>query len=93
MIKAILLIFDPMATWNRIVLARRGMVFILLVHLLPLLLIASACEGYGLIHWGKQRGEMQEVARLKPFSRGEAVLFETGQFLLSLIVVFVGANM
>jgi hypothetical protein len=93
MLKAILVIFDPTGTWNKIALARRGMAFILLVHLLPLLLIASACEGYGLIRWGKWRGEAQEVARLKPFARGEAVLFETGQVLLSLVVVFVGANM
>jgi hypothetical protein len=69
------------------------MVFILLVHLLPLLLITSACEGYGLIRWGKQRGEVQEVSRLKPFTRGEAVIFETGQLVLSLVVVFVGASM
>jgi hypothetical protein len=93
MLNAILVIFDPLATWNRIALAKRGLVFILLVHLLPLLLITSACEGYGLINWGKPQGEMQEVARLKSFAPGEAVLFETGQLLLSLVVVFVGANM
>jgi hypothetical protein len=93
MLKAILVIFDPTGTWNKIALARRGMAFILVVHLLPLLLITSACEGYGLIHWGKERGETQEVARLKLFTRGEAVIFETGQVLLSLVVVFVGASM
>jgi hypothetical protein len=93
MLKAIFLILEPVATWNKIFLARRGMVFILLAHLFPLLLITSACEGYGLVRWGKYRGEIQEVARLKPFTRGEAVIFETGQFLLSLVVVFVGANM
>jgi Yip1 domain len=93
MLKAILLILEPTATWDKIMLARRGMVFILLVHVFPLLLITSACEGYGLIHWGKPRGQVQEVARVTPFSRGEALLFETGQFLLSLVVVFAGAKM
>jgi hypothetical protein len=93
MLKAILLIFEPMATWDKILLARRGMVFILLFHLLPLLLLTSACEGYGLIHWGKYRGQMQEVAQLRPFTRGEAVLFEASYLFLSLVVVFAGAKM
>lgn len=93
MLKAILLVLEPMATWNKIMLARRGMVFILLLHLLPLLLVTSTCEGYGLIRWGKERGQVQEFARRKQFARGEAVLFEAGQFLLSLVVVFAGANM
>jgi len=93
MLKAILLIFEPAATWEKIFLARRGIAFIVVCHLLPLLLVTSVCEGYGLVHWGKQRGQMQEIAHVKPFSRGEAVLFETGQFLLSLVVVFVGTNM
>jgi hypothetical protein len=92
MLKAILLIFEPIATWNRISAARRSVGFILLVHLIPLLLITSVCEGAGLIHWGKPRGQVQEVARLQPFSRGETVLLETGQFLLSLLIVFACAH-
>ena len=93
MLRAILLILEPMAAWERIFLARRGMAFILVVHLLPLLLLTSAGEAYGLMRWGKQRGQVQEIAHLKPFTRGEAVLFETGQLILSLVVVFAGANM
>lgn len=93
MLKAILLILEPVATWEKIFLARRGMAFIIVIHLLPLLLLTSVCEGYGLIHWGKQRGPVQEIAHIKPFTRGETVLFETGQLLLSLVVVFLGANM
>jgi hypothetical protein len=93
MLKAILLILEPMATWNKILVARRGMVFILLLHLIPLLLITSFCEGYGLVHWGKYRGQVQEVAALKTFPPGEAILFEAAQFLLSLVVVFGGAKM
>jgi len=93
MLKAILLIFEPVATWERIHAARRGMAFILVFHLLPLLLVTSFVEGYGLVQWGEYRGQMQEVAQLKPFKRGEAVLFEASQFILSLVVVFVGAKM
>jgi uncharacterized membrane protein YecN with MAPEG domain len=90
MIKALLLIFDPIATWDGIVRARRGMVSILVVYLLPMLLLVSACDAYGLIHWGKWQGE---VLHLKKFSVGEAVVVETAQLLLSLAVVFAGAKM
>ena len=93
MFKALLLILEPTATWEKIFLARRGMVFILVVYLLPLLLITSAGEAYGLVHWGKPRGEMAEVEKVKPFSRGETVIFESAQFLLSLVVVFAGTKM
>ena len=93
MFKALLLIFDPTATWEKIFLARRGMVFILALYLVPLLLITSAGEAYGLIHWGKQRGEVPELAHVKPFPRGETVIFESAQFLLSLVVVLAGAKM
>ena len=93
MLKALLLVLEPVTTWNKIFLARRGFAFILLLHLIPLLLVTSVCEGYGLVRWGKQRGQMQEVSHLKPFTRGEAVLFESAQFLLSLVLVFAGAHM
>jgi hypothetical protein len=90
MIKALLLIFDPMATWDGIVRARRSLAFVLVVYLFPLLLLASAAEGYGLVHWGKWQGE---VGRIKVFSIRETVIVEAMQFLLALVVVFLGANM
>ena len=90
MIKALLLIFEPIATWEGILRARRSMGFILVIYVLPLLLITSAAEGYGLVHWGKWQGE---VGRLKNFSLGEAVVVEVAQFVLSLGVVFFGANL
>jgi hypothetical protein len=90
MIKALLLIFDPFATWERIALARRSLAFVLVAYLLPLILLASVAEGYGLVHWGKWQGE---VGRIKLFPLREAVIVEAIQFLLALVVVFVGANM
>ena len=89
MIKALLLIFEPVATWEGIHRASRSMVSILAVYLLPLLLLVAVCEGYGLVHWGKWQGE---ILRLKKFSVGEAAVVEIGQFLLSLIVIFTGAS-
>jgi hypothetical protein len=89
MIKALLLIFEPVATWEGIHRASRSMVSILAVYLLPLLLLVAVCEGYGLVHWGKWQGE---ILRLKKFSVREAAVVETGQFLLSLIVIFTSAS-
>jgi len=89
MIKALLLIFDPVATWEGIVRARRSLAFILILFLLPLILLTSAAEGYGLVRWGKRQGE---VSRLKTFSLGEAVIVEAAQVLVSLVVVFFGAK-
>jgi hypothetical protein len=90
MIKALLLIFEPIATWEGIVRARRSLGFILAVYLLPLLLITSAVEGYGLVHWGKWQGD---VSRVKTFSPGEALVVEVAQILLSFLVVFCGAKL
>ena len=90
MIKALLLIFDPAGTWEGIFRARRSLVFVLVVYLFPLLLLASAAEGYGLVHWGKSQGE---ITRIKQFPIREAIVIETAQFLLALVVIFVGANM
>jgi hypothetical protein len=90
MIKALLLIFDPIKTWDRIARARRELVFVLGLYLAPLLLLVSAVEGYGLVHWGKWQGE---IGRIKNFPVREAVIVEALQFLLALVVVFVGANM
>ena len=90
MIKALLLIFDPTSTWDGIVRTRRSLLFVLAVYLLPMILLASAAEGYGLVHWGKWQGV---VGRLKQFPPREAVVVEAAQFLLGLGAVFVGANM
>jgi hypothetical protein len=90
MIKALLLIFDPIATWEGIFRARRTMTFIVLIYLLPLLLLVAVGEGYGLVHWGRWQ---VELSRLKKFPVQEVVIIETGQLLLSLLVVFLGAKL
>ena len=90
MIKALLLIFRPMATWDGIFHARRSLVFVLLAYLMPLLLLVGLGEGYGLVHWGKWQGQF---GHHRMFPLREAVVVEAAQFLLSLVVVFVGASM
>lgn len=89
MIKALLLILEPAATWDRIAQARRSLVFILVVYLVPLLVLTSAAEAYGLIHWGRQRA----VGPRHYFPVTEVAVFEAAQFVLSLAVVFLGARL
>lgn len=88
MIEAVLLVFDASGTWGRIVRAERRLMSILLKSLLPLLVVTCAIEGYGLVHWGKHHGMM---TRPRIYSLNEAVVFESGQVLTSVLVVFAAA--
>ena len=89
MIKALLLIFDTVATWERIAQAQRRVGFIFVFFLLPLLGFTSAVEGFGLWRWGKPRGE---VSWMKRFSVSEAAVFEVAQVVLWLLIIFVSAK-
>src|SRR5262245_57164371 len=89
MIKALLLIFEPAAAWDRIYRARRSLAFIFVIYLLPMLLLTAFAEGYGLQRWGRSR----EIGPARVYTRGEAIIFETGQTLLYILVVFIGAKL
>jgi hypothetical protein len=90
MVKALLLIFNPVNTWEGIVAAQRGIRFILLRFLLPLLLLSSVAELAGLIRWGKPQGEFGRLQTL-PW---EVVLnYGVVQLALSFAVLLVGAQM
>jgi hypothetical protein len=90
MIKALLLVFDTVATWERIARTQpRRVGFILAFFLLPLLGFTSAVEGYGLVHWGRYRGE---VPRMRSFSVSEVAVFEGAQIVLWLLIVFMSAK-
>src|ERR1043166_1602938 len=90
MIKALLLIFDPAATWEGIMRTRRSLVFILFVYLVPFLAFVFTVEGYGLVHVGKTRGL---GSRAHFFTTNEAVIIEATQFLVSIGLVFLGAKL
>jgi hypothetical protein len=89
MIKALLLIFEPVAAWERISRAQRGVAFIFLTYLLPMLLLTAVVEGYGLRHWGKGR----EIGPRRMYTTGEVIIFEVAQTLLYIIVVTVGSKL
>jgi hypothetical protein len=90
MLNALLLIFAPARTWERIVDAGRGIFYILLTYLLPMMLLTSFGEGYGLVHWGKWQGELSHIRKL---SQGEAIVFEAGQFLATILIIVINAGL
>src|SRR5437867_1126125 len=83
-----LLVFAPAWSWERTFRAQRGLLFMLILFLLPLLVLSSLGETYRLVCYGMLQGEL---AHRKAFLLGEAVVFETAQLLLSLLAVFAGA--
>lgn len=89
MITAILLIFDPGNTWDRIVKARRRFGFVLGLYLVPLLVLTAAGEAYGLYHYGKE----QQAGRGPAITETFAEVFGAVQFVAGLAVVFAGAVM
>lgn len=89
MIKALLLLIRPVQTWDGIDRSARSIAYVLLLHLLPLIVLTSVAEGYGLMHWGKKhRGEMTFI---KHYTLNEVVIIEIIQSLLLLGMTFLGA--
>lgn len=90
MIKVLLLIFDPVATWGKIDRAQRSVVFILFLYLLPLLVFTLGGEAYGISQWGKQQGMIGQPTKIP---EGTVIAYEVAQLALSLLVVFVSAKL
>lgn len=89
MIKALLLIFRPVQTWGGIDAAKRSIAFILCLYLLPLLLITSIAEGYGLMTWGKLHKGETSLVRTYEFK--QVLVIEIVQSVALLGMVFLGA--
>ena len=88
MIKVFFLIFEPSVAWEKIAQARRGYFFITMIHLLPLILVGTALEAWGLSKSGKWQPHLQFY---KLFSTQEIINFELIQFVLLFAVVMVSA--
>lgn len=89
MIKALLLIFRPAQTWAAIDSANRTINYVLLIHLLPLIILTSAIEGYGLMKWG--RTHQGETTYVKHYELKEVIALESIQTLVYLGLAFLGA--
>jgi hypothetical protein len=83
-IRALFLIFNPLATWDRILQAQRSPGFLLVRYLLPMMLITTVAEGYGLVTWGKPQAVMHRILK---FTVGETVVFELTRMLMMLLIV------
>ncbi len=88
MIKVFFLIFEPAVAWEKIAQAQRSFAFILGTNLLPLLLLVTAVEGWGLENYGKWQPTFQ---KFRAFTPREVFSFEAVQFVLFLLAVFVSA--
>src|SRR6478736_745802 len=89
MIKAILLVLRPVPSWNNISVANRSIVYILCLHLLPLIALTSFAEGYALVHWGKTHNIGSKY--VKTYSPAEATAIEAGSSLVYVGLVFLAA--
>lgn len=88
MTRMFLFIFQPVAQWDAVVQAKRGLGFILGVHLLPMMLMASFAEGAGMAGGRKWHAGIHGV---KYFTVGEAVVWEMMQLMLMLVVIAICA--
>lgn len=89
MIKALFLIFEPVAAWERVAQARRSFGFLFALYLLPMVLTLAALEGFSLMEWGRRQHISGQV---KIFTAGEMLVYEIVQSLLTLAMVFICAQ-
>jgi hypothetical protein len=89
MIKALLLIFQTGAAWDRVVKARRNLGSLLVLYLFPMMLMVAVAEGFGLVEWGVPQAGL--FHHIKKFTVGQVVIYETAQSLLTLLVIVVCA--
>jgi hypothetical protein len=87
-IRAIFLVFNPAASWDRIVESQRSPWFLLVRHLVPMMLIAAFAESFGMMHWGKPQAA---IHRLQKYTIGETMIYEIARFLLMLMIVVICA--
>lgn len=90
MIKAVLILFEPVETWDRIAQAGRSVGAVLVTYVLPLLLLIGTAEALAMMHWGDWRGD---VLTLKKYTLPEAVGFQLMQLTVQLATLFLGAKL
>ncbi len=81
MIKALLLIFEPVSGWNGVVERNRGTAFIFVLYVLPMLALCTAAQLAGLLHFGHTSDYSGTVV---PVARNLLRYYGAGEFVLSL---------
>jgi hypothetical protein len=88
MIKALFLIFEPVAAWDKVARAQRKIFSILAFYLLPMMLIVALVEGFGLVEVGRERPPFGEV---RTYTVQQAIELEGSQMILMALVVILSA--
>jgi hypothetical protein len=89
MIRALFLIFQTGAAWERVVKARRNLGSLLVLYLFPMMLLVAVVDGFGLVEWGEPQAGI--FHRIHKSTVGEAVIFEAAHSLLTLLAIVVCA--
>jgi hypothetical protein len=89
MIRALFLIFQTSAAWERVVKARRNLGPLLVLYLLPMMLLVAVVNGFGLVKWGEPQAGLFDY--IHKSTVGEAVIFEAAHSLLTLLAIVVCA--
>jgi hypothetical protein len=88
MIKVFFLIFEPGPAWDKIARMRRGFAYIAFIQVLPLILLGTAAEAWGLRTFGKWQ---PQYSMHRNFSPTEVFNYESIQFMLLVAMVLVSA--
>ena len=89
MLRALLLIFDPSNTWEKIKDAKPGVARISLTAFLPFLLMSGAIEAIGMMQWGVERSGLGDKVGKAPLAL--VLRYEAIRVLLILLIVYGGA--
>jgi len=88
MIKAFMLIFEPVLAWDGIALAKKSVRQVLFGFLVPLIFLSIGAEMAGIIYWGRHE-ELQGTFKLP---RNQAIAYGISETILSFAMIFVAAK-
>jgi len=93
MIRALMLIFDPAGTWEKIETGPKDVARVFFLFLSPLMLLSSTAETWGLLHFGLERSPLggDLPARHIKVPMELALRYAAIQFGFGLLIVFGGA--
>jgi hypothetical protein len=89
MLRALLLIFDPANTWEKIETTKHSVARVLFTYLLPVMLLAFAVEGVLVHRLGVSRGQF--VDKIVQVPEQVIIRYGIAQFVLGLAICFIGA--
>jgi hypothetical protein len=92
MIKALMLIFDPAATWEKIETGPKNVARVFFLFLLPLMVLSSLAESWGLLHFGLEGSTLADLPTHHTKVSPELVLrYQAVQLAFGMMIVFGGA--